>query len=828
MSNATPAGAPPGLAARLESAAAACVAVGATLIPLAALTRLYELFVVRRSHPLPPGFLGAELRGLAADVVLACWILAVVAVPVVGIGLVAPRASRALQRVIIGIAVLTGVLLAQYFAVTMVPLGADLYGYSVQDVSATVMTSQGITVAAVGALALAVVAAWFVTGQWRRVRIPRAALPVAYVIAFASLLLHGVLVPRATRFGSDGLYFLALNKTDYFASKSASFLWNRWQLGHDEASLSGYPLLHRASYEDVLGPYLNRAPGRPNLVFVIVEGMGRDFMGPGAAYGGFTPFLDSLAGSNLYWENFMSTAGRTFGVLPSLLGSLPFGPDGFMELGARMPRHETLVSLLRERGYRTDYFTGTDGHYDNIDVFMERQGVDQFVDETRFGAGYGKEPAGEGGFSWGYGDLDLFRRSLELLGPATSTPRLDVYLTITTHEPFLPPRTAYYEAEVDRRIAAMPLSPARRAAYAQYRNIFATWLYLDDAVRFLFQSYQSRPDYARTIFVITGDHRLIPIPPGTRADRYHVPLIIASPLVKAPHRFSSVSSHLDVTPTLLALLHDQYGMLFPDSVAWLGTGIDTATAFRSVHSLALMRVKNQLDDYLDGTHFLSGDELFTLGPGFSLQPSDNGAVRDSVRLKLSRFRALNAFVTSGDHLCPCGTVDTTNTAQRAADDSAWARAGLVGKTPTDAFEQARALATTGQYDNARAVLRRLLRDTPSFHDARLLLGRTYAWQRNFTAAASIYADVLRRDPDYMDAYAAQVELTLYEADGPRALQQADSALARFPRAGELMIDKARALNLLGRRAEALAVLDAVRATDPAIRDARALRAQYSR
>jgi len=55
-------------------------------------------------------------------------------------------------------------------------------------------------------------------------------------------------------------------------------------------------------------------------------------LGEGAEYGGFTPYLDSLTTKSLYWENFLSNTGRTFGVLPSLLGSLPFGKSGFMEL----------------------------------------------------------------------------------------------------------------------------------------------------------------------------------------------------------------------------------------------------------------------------------------------------------------------------------------------------------------------------------------------------------------------------------------------------------------------------------------------------------------
>jgi phosphoglycerol transferase MdoB-like AlkP superfamily enzyme len=73
----------------------------------------------------------------------------------------------------------------------------------------------------------------------------------------------------------------------------------------------------------------------PNLVFIIVEGLGRNFSGPGARLGSFTPFLDELAGRSLYFENFLSGQGRTFGVLTTVFGSLPFGETAWPRSATR-------------------------------------------------------------------------------------------------------------------------------------------------------------------------------------------------------------------------------------------------------------------------------------------------------------------------------------------------------------------------------------------------------------------------------------------------------------------------------------------------------------
>jgi len=88
-----------------------------------------------------------------------------------------------------------------------------------------------------------------------------------------------------------------------------------------------YPFCEARDAHDVLGEYFNFEPGAPppNIVFLAIEGLGRAFSGPNAYLGSFTPFLDELAGKSLYFENFLSSQGRTFASLPSILGSLPFG-----------------------------------------------------------------------------------------------------------------------------------------------------------------------------------------------------------------------------------------------------------------------------------------------------------------------------------------------------------------------------------------------------------------------------------------------------------------------------------------------------------------------
>ena len=71
-----------------------------------------------------------------------------------------------------------------------------------------------------------------------------------------------------------------------------------------------YPFLRVDETPDVLGKFFTIHPATPpNIVFILVEGLGKAFSGPNAYLGSFTPFLDKLAGESLYWGEFSRVPG---------------------------------------------------------------------------------------------------------------------------------------------------------------------------------------------------------------------------------------------------------------------------------------------------------------------------------------------------------------------------------------------------------------------------------------------------------------------------------------------------------------------------------------
>lgn len=541
--------------------------------------------------------------------------------------------------------------LVQYFLTARVPLGADLFAYSLSDIHKTVQGGSGTNPALIAGLLLALAVLGtllvFLGRGTRRALPPRTAAAALGISLLVMLFAPGR--PGFAGAGSEYAYDLSLNKAAFFLDDSLAYLAPARPPaaapapGAVASPDSGfhylnpeYPFLRSEQTQDALGPYFKIRPGSPpNLVFVIVEGLGRSFSGPGAVLGSFTPRLDELSEKSLYWENFLAVQGRTFGVLPSIFGSLPFGAKGFADLGERMPAHTSLLTVLKGHGYRLKFYCGFDLDFENIRAFLRRQGVDSAVGEAEFGAGYQRSN------SWGYADGELVSRALAGDASDTKQPYVSVVKTTTMHTPYTFLGQAAFGARLERRLDELGVPEKRRDAYRAFSNMYTSILYADEAVSRFVEESKKNPAYQNTVFVITGDHRLPEIPMGARIDRYHVPLLIYSPLLKAPARIKAVSSHFDLAPSLLAFFSRNYGLKGPLAVTWLGSGLDMDASFRNLHEIPIKQTKTNLVDFVSGTWYLNQDTLYKLKDGMGAEPVRDEAALASVRARFDAFRAAN-------------------------------------------------------------------------------------------------------------------------------------------------------------------------------------------
>ncbi|GAB3344645.1 LTA synthase family protein [Lysobacter tyrosinilyticus] len=556
---------------------------------------------------------------------------------------------------------LVAVALEQYFISARVPLGADLFGYSWQEITTTADGGLRGDVAALTGWWLPLLVLWLALAGLMRFRpsfMPR--LSVAVLVACIALWL--LPLPSPLR-ASEDVQNVMRNKTAYFIGDSLRY-FSGAPVGTGTAPIAtvaastapadpDYPFLHPDQTPDALGPYFNRASAQPpHLVFIVVEGLGRTFSGPDAARGSFTPFLDELAGQSLYWDNFLATQGRTFGVLPSVFGSLPFGEKGFAALGARMPPHAGLLNVLKRQGYALRFYAGSDVTFDNERVYLQQQGMERIVDIHNFESSYRRNPYS----SWGYDDGELVARVLAdgPVAAATRQPTITVIQTMSMHTSYRFAGQDAYRRRVEQRLEALGIAEADRAGYRAFSDIYSTVLFTDDALRRYFEAARKAPGYENTVFVITGDHRLPEIPMDTKIERYHVPLIVFSPLLRQPERFRAVSSHLDITPSLLAFLAHGYGLQRPAQATWTGIGLDTGQEFRSTHDIPLKHAKTILADFVAGPWFVSHEQLYRLEDGMRIAPVEDAAVKQQVLERFARYQQANRNFAQRLRLSPEG------------------------------------------------------------------------------------------------------------------------------------------------------------------------------
>lgn len=673
---------------------------------------------------------------------------------------------------------------------TGILLGADLFGYTFSDIHQTVGASAAGSLGLLFVL-LAACSIAYLLHRWLK----KKNTPTALRYAVMSLVLLSWVLPTnpsASAYPSEGTYFLMANPSSYFWTKAYGHLVQAEET--PVTTMREYPFLHVMDEHNPLDLWLNKSERAPNIVFVTVEGLGADFVGPGAIYGGATPFLDSLIGVSLYWPYCFSNTGRTFGVLPTLTGSLPYSQSGFMSKGPEMPDHLSIISILKPSGYYTAYFHGGNTNFDGQDLYLERQGTDYIMDQGKFPAHYQKMKSNAEGFSWGYGDKEVFDYSIKKMeAVSTEQPFLNFYMTLTTHEPFSVP-DPYYSQYAEALANRNNIPPARKKVFKEYANVFACLNYSDDAIRQLINGYQKRNDFDQTIFVITGDHRLIPVPAENRLQRFHVPFMIYSPMIKKPMVNEQLITHAQVTPTLLSYLHQTYQIAVPEQNSFIAPTFPVAAGFGSSLDIPLMRNKNEMEEYISALHLLSDGRVFQIEKGLALTPLENNTLKTTLLEKLELFKRKSNVAMNENRLIP-DTLLSPATHQSeilsTEDRQYLTKHRLLATAPDTLFFTARQLAFEKNFIESRIILKYGLSRSPNYHDMRVLLARTFAWDDQYDSAYVYLDETLRRAEDYEDAYIAYADAAYWDDQPDLSLKMSLTGIQNYPTSLELKCRAAR-------------------------------------
>lgn len=399
-----------------------------------------------------------------------------------------------------------------------------------------------------------------------------------------------------------------------------------------------YPMEFIDNTEDNLSQYFNENENKPNIVLLIVESLGDEWMGTNNMMAEpIMPFLDSLSKKSLYWENCMSTTLRSFGAVPSLTGSVPCGMRGY-QFG-NMPETNTLIGILKSNGYETNAFYSGEFYFDCIAEYLISQKIDYM---SNFHADFKKDNNKNKGNYWGYHDEFLFEKSIDILKDKKS-PMFNMFVTISTHDDIDENNPIFMKAVERTKSVVEETRKTSKVTNNAYKKAI-TFAYTDDCIREFFDEYSKRDDFKNTIFVITGDHAS-----GfyTKSDisRYHVPLIIYSPLLKEPKQFDNLVSHNDVVPSLVTLLKNKYNLTTPEKASWAGNCLSINEGKSTSEMLLVEYAKGVTKILSNGYIYVKDkDKTYKINNDMTLTDASDEAYHNIIKRKFDVYKYVNDYV----------------------------------------------------------------------------------------------------------------------------------------------------------------------------------------
>jgi len=275
-------------------------------------------------------------------------------------------------------------------------------------------------------------------------------------------------------------------------------------------------------------------PNQTNVVIIILESFGNEFVGAFNGGKSYTPFFDSIIDESLTFEYGIANGKKSIEAVPAILASIPSLMDNpYISSPYGNNRIGSLASILKKNGYSTAFYHGATNGSMRFDSFSAQAGFEQYFGRYEYN--------NDAHFDKTWGILD------EYFNPWTAKqltklkqPFFGTLFTLSSHHPFyIPPRW-------------------RNKVRKGRQPICASINYGDIALRKFFEEAKKQPWYKNTIFVLVADHSPATVDKlySQRKFMYRIPIVFFDPQGRLkPRREQKIFQQLDIMPTVLDLLN---------------------------------------------------------------------------------------------------------------------------------------------------------------------------------------------------------------------------------------------------------------------------------
>lgn len=317
---------------------------------------------------------------------------------------------------------------------------------------------------------------------------------------------------------------------------------------------------------------LNLLPEKTNLVVIMLESFGNEWVGAAGAKKSFTPFLDSLSNVSLYFKNGISNGKKSIEAVPSIVASIPSLSDNpYISSQYGNNKINSLASILNDKGYETAFFHGATNGSMRFDGFASQIGFQHYFGRTEYN--------NDKYFDQSWGILD------EYFNPWTAKklsefdkPFFATLFTLSSHHPYFIPKHMR--------------GKLRKGSQEICQSIH----YGDYSLNLFFEEAKKQPWYKNTVFILCADHTSASSNPvyNQRSELYKIPVLIFDPSGKiAPKKETQFFQHLDIMPTALDLLN-------------------VKTKFYAFGNSYFQSKQGEAINYLEGTYqYFKGNKMIT-------------------------------------------------------------------------------------------------------------------------------------------------------------------------------------------------------------------------
>lgn len=294
-------------------------------------------------------------------------------------------------------------------------------------------------------------------------------------------------------------------------------------------------------------------PRRKNVVVLIVESFGREYIGgfnhwlDGGHYKGYTPFVDSLMQHSATYLYSFCNGRKSIDGMPSILSGIPMFVEPFFLTPASMNDVSGLAGELKKKGYYSAFFHGAENGSMGFQAFARATGFNSYFGRTEYNAD--KRFGGDKDFdgTWAIWD-EPFLQFYATKMSEFRQPFVSAVFTASSHHPYVVP-DQYKKVYPEEGIV-----------------IHKCIRYTDHALRRFFETASKQPWYKNTLFVLTSDHTNLSDHAYYQTDLggFCSPIIFFDPSGDfKPGMRDAIAQQIDIMPTVLGYLgYDRPYMAF--------------------------------------------------------------------------------------------------------------------------------------------------------------------------------------------------------------------------------------------------------------------------